>query len=314
MSSTSQQRTAKLRVQDPVLTELAHGYENNELVGETLLPVVELEKEGGKVPTFGRLAFRLSSTARELRGASNRLTPDDIGSIDVVMDEHDIEYPIDYREDNEASFPLRQHAQTTTQDIIALGREKEIASLVLNDANYEATNKVVLSGTSQFTDPNSDPIAVIKKGKRAIKRTTGRKANVCVIAGDVWEVISEHPKVLEKIKYVQAGVIEPEDFAKLIKVDTVKIGEAVYEESGQLKDIWSDVIVLAYVPKKDAKSGNKHNVYKPSFGYTPRRKNGLFVDRYHENGGKIEIVRTTDIYKPLIVGKSAGYLIKDCLA
>ncbi|TRC02059.1 inorganic pyrophosphatase, partial [Mannheimia haemolytica] len=28
----------KLRVQDPVLTELAQGYHNNELVAETLMP------------------------------------------------------------------------------------------------------------------------------------------------------------------------------------------------------------------------------------------------------------------------------------
>lgn len=47
----------KLRVQDPVLTELAQGYHNNELVAETLMPTVEIEKEAGKIPTFGRLAF-----------------------------------------------------------------------------------------------------------------------------------------------------------------------------------------------------------------------------------------------------------------
>ena len=43
---------------------------------------------------------------------------------------------LNYLEDPEASFPLKQYAQTTTQDIIALGREKEIADLALNDASY----------------------------------------------------------------------------------------------------------------------------------------------------------------------------------
>ncbi|OBX05416.1 inorganic pyrophosphatase, partial [Gallibacterium salpingitidis] len=247
---------AKLRVQDPVLTELAQGYYNNELVGETLMPVVEIDKEAGKIPVFGRLAFRLQSTVRTLRGASNRLEPEDISATDVALEEHDVEYAIDYREENEAIFSLRQFAVNTTQDVIALGREKKIADTAQNEANYDATNKIVLSGESQFSHENSNPFAVIDEAKRAIKRSIGRKANVCVIAGDVWKVLKEHPKVIEKIQNVQIGIVTPEIFAKLIDVDTVKIGEAVYEESDVLKDIWTDTIVLAYVaPRSTEKKG-----------------------------------------------------------
>jgi len=312
MTTASQERLAKLRIQDPVLTELAQGYDNNELVGEALMPIVEMTKMGGKIPKFGRLAFRLTTTARALRTASNRLTPDDVGSIDVNLEEHDIEYPIDYLEDPEASFPLKQYAQTTTQDIIALGREKEIADLALNDASYDSTNKIILSGTSQFSDhKNSDPFSVIEAGKTAVKRSIGHAVNVCVISGNVWAVIKSHPAVIEKIKYSQKAIVTPELFAELIDVKTVKIGEAVYEDQGALKDIWSGAIVLAYVPEKG--DGQKHNIYKPSFGYTPRRKAGLFVDTYVESGGKIELVRTTDIYRPHLLGSSAGYLIKGCI-
>ena len=297
---------SKQRVVDPVLTELAQGYYNGNMISEVLFPVAETQKEGGKIPTFGRLAFRLQTTKRELRAKSNRLTPEDIGSLTVVLEENDIEYPIDIREVNETEgvYPLRQYATGVTQDVIALGREKACADLALNEANYEQTNKITLSGTSQFTDAGSDPIGVIK-------RTTGRKPNVCAISGDVWEVLSEHPKVLEKIKYVATAVLTPEDFAKLIKVDRVVVGEAVHEESGELKDIWSKAIVLAYVAP--ASKEQKQNIYEPSFGYTVRRKNGLYVDTYPEVGGKVEIVRTTDINKPYIVGKAAGYLIKGCI-
>lgn len=310
---TTQQTLAKHRVVDPVLTALAQGYYNGNMICEELFPIAETQKEGGKIPTFGRLAFRLQTTKRELRGASNRLTPEDIGSIDVVLDENDIEYPIDVREINETEgvYPLRQYATGVTQDVIVLGREKYCADLALNEANYDTGNKITLSGSSQFTDPNSDPIGVIKAGIRAIKRTTGRKPNVIAISGDVWEVLSEHPKVLEKIKYVSTAVLDPTDFAKLIKIDRVIVGEAVYEESGELKDIWSKAIVIAYVAPPSQEK--KRNIYEPSYGYTVRRKEGLYVDTYSEVGGKMEIVRTTDIHKPYIVGKSAGYLIKGCI-
>ena len=300
-----------LRVQDPVLTNLAQGYHNLELVGEVLMPTVEIDKEAGKIPKFGRLAFRLPSTVRNLRGTSNRLDPEDITAIDVALEEHDVEYAIDYREENEAIFSLRQFALNTTQDVIALGREKEVATLALDESKYDAGNKVTLSGTSKITSKQADIFAMFDTGIRAVKRAIGRKPNVCVIAGDVWAALKEHPAVIEKLKYSQVAIVTPEVFAKLIGIDTVKIGEAVYEESSQLKDIWSDAIVLAYVAPRSAE--RKGTVYEPSYGYTVRRQGGLFVDTYKENGGKIEVIRTTDIHKPHLLGASAGYLIKGCL-
>nr|DAV17658.1 MAG TPA: major capsid protein [Caudoviricetes sp.] len=300
-----------LRVQDPVLTNLAQGYHNLELVGEVLMPTVEIDKEAGKIPKFGRLAFRLPSTVRNLRGTSNRLDPEDITAIDVALEEHDVEYAIDYREENEAIFSLRQFALNTTQDVIALGREKEVATLALDESKYDAGNKVTLSGTSKITSKQADIFAMFDTGIRAVKRAIGRKPNVCVIAGDVWAALKEHPAVIEKLKYSQVAIVTPEVFAKLIGIDTVKIGEAVYEESNQLKDIWSDAIVLAYVAPRSTE--RKGTVYEPSYGYTVRRQGGLFVDTYKENGGKLEVIRTTDIHKPHLLGASAGYLIKGCL-
>jgi hypothetical protein len=300
-----------LRVQDPVLTNLAQGYHNLELVGEVLMPTVEIDKEAGKIPKFGRLAFRLPSTVRNLRGTSNRLDPEDITAIDVALEEHDVEYAIDYREENEAIFSLRQFALNTTQDVIALGREKEVATLTLDESKYDSGNKVTLSGTSKITSKQADIFAMFDTGIRAVKRAIGRKPNVCVIAGDVWAALKEHPAVIEKLKYSQVAIVTPEVFAKLIGIDTVKIGEAVYEESNQLKDIWSDAIVLAYVAPRSTE--RKGTVYEPSYGYTVRRQGGLFVDTYKENGGKLEVIRTTDIHKPHLLGASAGYLIKGCL-
>ena len=300
-----------LRVQDPVLTNLAQGYHNLELVGEVLMPTVEIDKEAGKIPKFGRLAFRLPSTVRNLRGTSNRLDPEDITAIDVALEEHDVEYAIDYREENEAIFSLRQFALNTTQDVIALGREKEVATLALDESKYDAGNKVTLSGTSKITSKQADIFAMFDTGIRAVKRAIGRKPNICVIAGDVWAALKEHPAVIEKLKYSQVAIVTPEVFGKLIGIDTVKIGEAVYEESNQLKDIWSDAIVLAYVAPRSTE--RKGTVYEPSYGYTVRRQGGLFVDTYKENGGKLEVIRTTDIHKPHLLGASAGYLIKGCL-
>lgn len=303
---------ANKRIQDPVLTELAQGYHNNELVADTLMPVVEIEKEAGKIPQFGRLAFRTGSTVRELHGDSNRLTPEDITSLHVELKEHDVEYPIDYREDNDASYPLKKYALSVVQDVIALGREVAVAEIAQNADNYASENKVILSGSSRFSDPQSNPLAVINNGIEVISSTIGRSPNVCVIASDVWKVLKESESLLERIKYTRTGILTPEIFAELIGVETVKIGAASQEKGGNLEKIWSNCIVLAYVANRKDKE-TLGNVFEPSYGYTVRRKEGLFVDTYQEKGGKVEIIRCTDIHAPYLVGKSAGYLIKGCI-
>ncbi len=301
-----------LRIADPVLTELAQGYHNNELVGETLMPIVEVGKEEGVVPVFGREAFKVRETVRQIRAKSNRMEPDGITSLPIMLEEHDLEYPIDYREDYEAAFPLKKYALSVVQDSIALKRESQVASLVLNADNYDEGNKVVLSGTSQFTDKTSDPFGVFDDAIAAVKRSIGRAPNVCVIPANVWKVLKTHPALIEKIKYVQRGILTPELFAELVSLKHVKIGAAVSSPDGTaLEDIWKNDIVLAYSALKA--TGEKGTIYEPSFGYNVRRKGSLIVDTYTENGGKIELVRCTDIIKPHLLGKAAGYLIKDCV-
>ncbi|MDH2925317.1 hypothetical protein EV693_10423 [Nicoletella semolina] len=86
--------------------------------------------------------------------------------------------------------------------MIALRCEKAVADLVLNEANYDVTNKITLSGASKFNDyNNSDPFAVIEAGKNTVKRSIGHDVNVCVISGDVWGALKAHPAVIEKISY-----------------------------------------------------------------------------------------------------------------
>lgn len=298
------------RIQDPILTQLAQGYYNAELVCETLFPIVEVEKEGGKIPQFGRLAFRQQSTVRQVHGDSNRLTPEDVSVISVELEEHDVEYPIDYRENHEASYPLKQYALSVVQDVIALGREIETAKIAQDEANYNSENKIALSGESKFSNLEGNPLPVFDEAINTIANSIGRKPNICVIAKDVWAKLKENKVLLERIKYTRTGILTPEIFAELIDVETVKIGGAMEEKSEQLKPIWTDCVILAYVPK----ANEKRNVFAPSYGYTLRRKGGLFVDTYQEKGGKVEIVRCTDIHKPCLMGKSAGYLIKNCIS
>ncbi|HDR1828061.1 TPA: inorganic pyrophosphatase [Pasteurella multocida] len=301
---------ADKRIQDPVLTQLALGYHNAELVGDYLFPIVEIPKEAGKIPQFGRLAFRQQSTVREVLGKSNRLTPEDITSISIELEENDLEYPIDYRENHEASYPLKQYALSVVQDSLALGREITAAKIAQNSDNYPSENVSSLAGKNKFSHKESNPLETFDNAISVISASIGKKPNVCVISEDVWKTLKNNPSILDRIKYTKTGILTPSVFAELIDVPNVKIASASEEKSGELHKIWENCVILAYVSTRSKGQGT---IFDPSYGYTVRRKQGLFVDTYHESGGKIELIRCTDISKPYLVGKSAGFLIKDCI-
>lgn len=305
-------RLSNLRQVDPVLTEIAMGYGGNNFgAAEALFPLVETDKEGGKIPKFGKEHFRIYNTLRALRAKSNRIQPSDIGSVDVVLDEHDLEYPIDYRESEESAFPLEAHATNVVSEGIQLRREKFCADLAQNAAAYADSNKIALSGTSQFTDgTNSDPEGVFSDAKSAIRKKIAKDANTVIIPQVSWDVLKRHPKMRELLSTASKRLVRKEDLQDIFEIENIVIASSYYaaDDTDDFEEIWQDNIVLAYVPK--AKSNIERSMYEPSYGYTLRKKGSLQMDKRTEDG-KIELVRQTDIYRPYLLGAEAGYLISN---
>lgn len=301
-------RLSKLRVVDPVLTSLAIGYSNEQLVGDQLMPFVSLDKEGGKIPLFGKEHFKVYATERALRAKSNRINPEDIGSVDVAMDEHDLEYPIDYREDAESAFPLQSRATFVTTEGIRLRHEVMVADIVQNPANYAAGNKIALSGTSRFTDETSDPEGVVSDAKAAVRAKIVKEPNTLVIGYSAWRVLKRHPQLKAILSDTRPRLVQIADLREIFEIENIVVGKAVKaDDKGVTTDIWGDNLVLAYVPQ--AKS-DQRSPYEPSFGYTLRKKGNPVVDTRTEDG-KIELIRNTDIFRPFLLGADAGYLISD---
>ncbi|WP_054074208.1 major capsid protein [Comamonas testosteroni] len=301
-------RLSNLRIVDPVLTNLAIGYSNAMLVAETLMPFVYTDKEGGKIPRFGKEAFKLYATQRALRAASNRMNPEDIDGIDVVLDEHDLEYPIDYREASESAFPLQRLAVKTVTEAIRLGHEAKVAGMVQNPANYGAGNKIILSGTSQFTHKDSDPEGVVDDAKDAISAKIARDPNTMVIGKAAWKALKRHPKLKAILSDTRSRLVQLADLREIFEIENIVVGKAIKaDDQGNTSSIWGDNIVLAYVPQS---TPDQRSELEPSFGYTLRKRGQPVVDTRTENG-KVELVRNTDIFRPYLLGAEAGFLIGD---
>lgn len=301
-------RLEKQRVVDPVLTTIAQGYKNGEHIGEGLFPIVPVSKEGGKIPKFGKEAFKIYRTRRAIRTKANRIDYD-VDKIDFVLEEEALEGALDDREVEEGMDVTNVRARRTrvVQDAINLKREKQIADQAQNANNYGANNKLTLSGTDQFSDyANSKPIKLVEEAKEQVRRSIGIRPNTLAIGAQVYAVLKEHPALLEKIKYTQRGIVTPDLMAPLFDVKRVLVGEAVYADSNDaMQDIWGNVMILAYVPDSQIAGEDV-----PSFGYTLRKKGRPIVTRYREEPN-MEVLHVSDIYTVKQLSDVAGFLFQN---
>lgn len=307
-------RLDNLRVVDPILTDIARGYQNEEFIGEKLFPLVQVDKSKGKIPLWGKDAFKVYDTKRALRADSNEIEGSWLTTDSYETQEHNLVQKLDYLEIAEAMLNLETHAVTEVSELIALGREKEVADLAQNLSTYPAGNKVTL--TDDYY--NEDAIDFIQKiGEKcdALSNKIGKYPNTCIIGGQAWAKLRFHPKLKTYLGVSISGndlftvKANAQKLAELLEIPTVLIGRSLYTtDNSTFTKIWGNNIILAYVTPP---SGVARNIYQPCFGYTLRLKGNPFSDKWDVDNGTIRKVRTTDNYGIKVVGAESAYIINN---
>ena len=300
-------RLEELRI-NAYLSEVARGYSNNSFIAESLFPVINSDLEKVDIFEFNKEAFQVYDTERAIRANSNVISPKGFKKHTTTLTEHDLAYPIDYREEEEArKIKLQVHATNVVTQGLLLKLETQCAALAQDPTKYPATNKIALSGTSQFTHKDSDPVGVIDDAKDAISRQIGQDPNTLVMGQEVWESLKRNESLKGLIANSTNKIVTLDLLKEFFEVENIVIGKAIYSNaSDQFERVWGNNIILAYVPKLNARTE-----YDPAFAYTIRKKDALQIDEYEKEGNKVRYIRATDIYTPFLVGAEAGYLISN---
>lgn len=311
-----QMTPSQARVVDAVLTSVAQGYKNAELIGNALFPYVPVGQRGGKIVAFGKEDFALYATGR-VPGSNTRRINFGYSSDSYALESHSLEgqVPIELLQEANAmpGMNLGTLAVNKVQAIIGLRLEAAQAALATNAANYAASNKTSLTGTARWSDFTgaSDPVSDVEAGKEAVRQQIGRRPNTIVLGAAVLAKLKDHPKIQERIKYTGRDVPTPELLASLLGVARVVVGDAVYTGAdGKFADVWGKNVVLAYT-----ELGPLADQGVPTFGYTYRLNGYPLVEQpYFDRNSKSWIYPVTDEVSPVIAGASAGYLISNAVA
>ncbi len=306
--------TSQARVIDPVLTTVAQGYKNPDLVGNALFPPVPVGARGGKIVSFSKEDFRLYATGR-VPGANTKRINYGYSSSSFALVQHALEgqVPFEIMQDANAvpGIDMGRIAVMKTQNVIGLDLEKAQADLATTAASYPSGNKVTLSGTNQWSDPASLPVKDIETAKEAVRAQIGRRANTVLLSAAAFSALRTNPQIVDRIKYTGRDTPTPELLAGLFGVQQVIIGDAVYENAaGTIADIWGKFVVVAYT-----EIGGLADMGLPSYGYTYRLGGYPLVEMaYQDRNAKSWIYPVTDEVAPVIAGITAGYLISAAVA
>lgn len=303
--------TSESRIIDPILTTHARGYAQSEFVGHRLFPKVSVNARGGQVIEFGKEAFKKYQTRRTAGENTARIRFGYAGKpFALVQDSIEAVVPFEQLQDA-AKVPgvdLAKRAVSLGLEVVQRALEEDQAALATDLNKYKANNKLVLSGSSKWSDDSSHPITNIDDAKEAVRKSIGLRPNVGLFSAKMWKDFKNNPNVRAAIfKDGDNNRVVTKDLAaEVLELDEVVIGDAIsFDDNGEAVDVWGYNFVLAYVPKTTA------GAEQPSYGYTYELMGAPFVETpYSDRNAKSWLYPATYDRAPVISGMDAGFLIQ----
>jgi len=294
---------------DAILSNISIKYSNAAYVGLQLMPVVPVKKESDKYYIYNSKAdrFRIPTTLRAPKTDSK--TVDWKMTTDTYQcEEHALNDLIDDRERNNADKPINPEVDTVEflTDIIELAQEKRIVDL-LTGASMTHNATIAVKWEDYV---NSDPIGDIETGKQDIHSRIFREPNTLLLGKQVYDKLKHHPDILDRIKYVQKGVVTEDLMASIFGVDKVLVGKAGYntKKEGQAAVygyLWGKYALLAYVEPQPG-------IKKFSLGYTFKVGKNI-VRRARMETKHSDWFEPSMIVDEELVSVDCSYLMKACI-
>ena len=283
-----------------------------DFIAQKILPIFPVQKQAGKVFSYGRDALRIVDTKRATYGSYNKVNLmveqaslyylEDYGLYDEIADE-DID-------NAEAAIDPEMDATEALTQRLMLDMEKKLADVITDAAII--TNNIGLTGGDKWNVPTtSDPFDDILTGRNAVNTATGKEANTLILGRSVLWTLTNHPLVRNRFpgspKITPQMVID--SIGALFGFDQVLVGKVKYNNSNYgaatqaLSSVRGNVAIVAYIENSPRKKST-------TLGWTFAKQSSRRVQR----AGKTQIGKealTNNIYSLIVVNMYYDQVIVD---
>ncbi len=298
---------------DKFLTNVSVAYLNADFYGERLFPVLPVDRQTNKYPVFGKEKFRIYEDSRRPSDEAREIDDWRLSSDQYYAAGHAMRAAIADELKSNSDIPdLEIETVQNLTNAILLRLEANTYNLVFGAGTPITTT--ALSGTSQWSDyTNSDPIAAVEAQKITIFQNTGRAPNAFAVSYPVFIKLRQHPKIIDRFKYTQVGILQPDHLKTAFDVENFWVLNALKETANQgqassLDYVWAKTALLSYVPPAPGRR-------TVALGYTFRWTGdgiladtaGVMVKRYREEKRSADVVEVHRYYDNKIVTAAAAY-------
>jgi hypothetical protein len=242
---------------DAILTNVSVAFLQNPsaFVASRVFPDVPVLKASDKYFTYARANFnrdgmRKRAPATQSAGSGWNMSTDNY-SCDVWALHHDIDDQIRANADNPLNLDREATEFLTLQSLIR--KEKQFVADYMVDAAPGTTWSFSVDGVASsptaaasfnptdesnnqvlhWNDASSNPIEDVALGQQYVLQRTGMKPNKMVLGFPVWNVLKNHPDIIDRIKYSggvgpsRPAVVTKEAVAALLEIDEVLVMESI---------------------------------------------------------------------------------------
>lgn len=170
---------------------------------------------------------------------------------------------------------IRMTRTKQTVDELALEREVNLSTKLLNSSNYPTGYSVTLGAGDVWTSSGGDPLGVIETAKNKLADGSGSaddtgnvfaNAFVCDYVG--WNALATHTDLLDFTKYVEKGRLTVQGFIEIFDLVPI-IAKARYKNAaGVMTPVWSDAGIVCYIKGIDGTEDLQKEDEDMTFGRT----------------------------------------------
>lgn len=246
---------------DRALSQIAIACMNTRHIADKVFPLVPVDHQSDYYYIWDKGSF--------LRNSVEKRTPGDTypeGRIKLSNDQYFAPmyhqgYPIpdeDVKNQDDV-VELEQTGAEWIQSQFLLNTEIVVAGIAFADSTWDSD----LTGGTDFVlwddYDNSNPVKDIDTYSQTIEQSTAVTPNTLILGRQVFDILKEHPLLLDKFKYTSAGILTPEQVRDALGVESLLIGRAVQETTAEgaatatRAYIWGKKALLLYVPPSPGK-------------------------------------------------------------
>ena len=306
---------------DRPLSNLVVGFEPVGTVVQNFLPIVDVAKQSDLYFKYDKGDFfRVPSTTVRAPRTKGRTAQFNVSSDSYYATNYALVDEMDYETLVNQDNPLKldEKAARNLFNLLNLDMENRVAGILTTGSNLGGTAAVSSQWDSSAAG-TSDPFGDIATAKEAIRSTTGLEPNTIILGKQCYDALIRHADILDRIKYVQKGVVTSDLLASLFDVANVYVGKSVINGGSEnladsFSDVWGKNTVLGHFANAETDGKN------PSLMYGFRWTNPMFgapfaVEKWddpdHRNFTNLRVQYYQD---EKIAAPELGYLLTACVS